>query len=207
MESEKDIVHDVGESPAVAGSSFSEIEALETLEGGRKDALVVYFSRTGKTKAVAEKIAKYLNADIKEVMGEEDFSGVLGALKLSYRALMKNKSNLKNPPVIESCYKAIWVGGPVHASSLASPLFAWIEDNKDLLKSGEREVFLFGTEGGSGHNGMFSQAEAIMGTKVLKKVIVLSKDVEAFDPEKSLRTGEEKHGESQSCEGEKHEAK
>lgn len=188
MEGEKETVVNAGESSVVAENSLNEGKASE----GQKGTLVVYFSRTGKTRTVAEKIAKFLDADIEEIVGEEDFSGVWGALKLSYRALMKTRSQLKNPPAVELHHKAIWIGGPVHASSLASPLFTWVEDNKDLLKQEGREIFLFGTEGGSGHEGMFAQAENMIGVKALKKVSVFSRDVEAFDPEKILKAGEEK---------------
>lgn len=174
-------------SPATE-NAFNEKNA----SASQKDTLVIYFSRTGKTRTIAEKIAKFLDASIEEVVGEEDFSGVWGALKLSYRALMKTRSPLKNPPRVEPWHKAIWIGGPVHASSLASPLFTWIEDNKDLLKQEGREIFLFGTEGGSGHDGMFTQAENIIGVKALKKVSVFRRDVETFDPEKYLKIGEEK---------------
>lgn len=170
----------------------SVVAAEATLENkenniseAQKDTLVVYYSRTGTTKIIAEKIAKFLGADIGEITGEEDLSGLWGALKLSYRVLSKSRTQLKNPPEIKRCYKNIWIGGPVHASSLASPLFTWIDDNKKSLNQEGRQIFLFGTEGRTGHDGMFAQTEKLIGVKALRKLIVTRNDIESFDPEKS----------------------
>lgn len=167
-----------------------EPDMIEAPSKVQKDALVVYFSRTGRTKIIAEKIAKYLGADIKEIVGSEDFSSLWGALKLSYRVLAKTKTQLKDPPKIEACYKTIWIGSPVHASSLASPLYTWICDNKDALREEGRKISLFATGGGMGYDGMFSQAETLIGVKATNKIAVFHKDAETFDPEKALKTTE-----------------
>ena len=162
-----------------------EEEGESAATGQPKDTLVVYFSRTGVTKKVAEKLAAFLGADIEEVVASEDLLGAWNYMKLAYRAFTTNRSQLKVSPAIKPQHKTIWIGGPVHASALASPLFSWIEDNKDALKEEGRQVFLFATEISSGHGGLFAQAETLLGTKVERKFCVFQKQVDAFDPAKT----------------------
>ena len=50
----------------VAGSSF-----------GQKKALVLYYSQTSNTKAVAQEIAKRTGADIEEIQAVKPYDGVL----------------------------------------------------------------------------------------------------------------------------------
>lgn len=163
----------------------NETTEENNVTGTQKDILIVYYSRSGSTKKVAEKLAKFIDADTEEITTEEDLSGAWGYLKLCYRATMRGKSQLKNSPEIKQHYKTIWIGGPVHAYSLSSPLLTWIDDKKEVLKQEGRQISLFGTEGGMGHDWMFSQAENIIGVKAVRKLVVNAFDVENFDPEKS----------------------
>jgi len=52
-----------------------------TFRGTTMKTLVVYYSRTGKTKFVAEKIAVELKADVEEVVDLKSRSGRFGFLK------------------------------------------------------------------------------------------------------------------------------
>ena len=64
-------------------------------------ALVVYYSRTGNTRAVAERIAQELGAEIEEVLDKKKRSGALGFLLGGKDATMGNKTEIaetsKNP--------------------------------------------------------------------------------------------------------------
>lgn len=53
-------------------SSSASPESSKTVSGGK--TLVVYYSATGSTKAVAEKIAKTLNADIFKLVPEKPYT-------------------------------------------------------------------------------------------------------------------------------------
>ena len=58
-----------GDDRLSSSSSSTESSKSETVSGGK--TLVVYYSATGSTKAVAEKIAKNLNADTFELVPEK----------------------------------------------------------------------------------------------------------------------------------------
>jgi len=54
-------------------------------------ALVVYYSRTGNTKFVAEKIAQELGADIEEVIDKKNRFGLINYLRAGGDALRRKK--------------------------------------------------------------------------------------------------------------------
>lgn len=60
-------------SQAVAVTEEEELESVENQTTG-KDILVVYFSATGTTKSVAEKIADITDADLYEIVPAEGYS-------------------------------------------------------------------------------------------------------------------------------------
>ena len=59
--------------------------------------LVVYYSRTGNTRFVAEAIAQSLEADIEEIKDGKNRMGVFGFLRRGYEAIFKNLQILKCP--------------------------------------------------------------------------------------------------------------
>ena len=58
-------------------------------------ALVVFYSRTGNTKRIAEDISKTLNADIEELYDAKGRKGITGWLVSGMDARLKRKANLR----------------------------------------------------------------------------------------------------------------
>ena len=71
--------------------------------------LVVYYSRTGFTKLVAEMIADKLGADCKEIIDKTDRKGVLGYLKAARDAMQKKKTKIAR---LEMMARGARVGSP-----------------------------------------------------------------------------------------------
>ncbi len=95
--------------------------------------LVVYYSRTGNTRKIAQELSRKLNADIDEIKDKKK-RGFLGVWLKGSRQAMKGKSSeiifSKNP----ENYGLIILGGPVWAWNLIPPLRRYLEENKDKIK-------------------------------------------------------------------------
>ena len=65
--------------------------------------LVVYYSRTGNTRKVAEEIENTLNCDIEEIIDTKNRSGLLNYITSGFQASRKKLTtleNIKNDPAI-----------------------------------------------------------------------------------------------------------
>ena len=84
--------------------------------------LVVYYSRTGKTRFVAEKVASELKADIEEVVDLKNRSGRFGFLRAGYDATRGNETEIGKTQKSPSNFELIVVGTPVWNSRPASAI-------------------------------------------------------------------------------------
>jgi len=84
--------------------------------------IVVFYSRKGNTKKVAEKLAAQLNCDIAEITETKSRNGLFGFIRSGREALSK-----KTPPIILpekkwDEYETYYLGTPIWASNMASPV-------------------------------------------------------------------------------------
>lgn len=117
--------------------------------------LVVYFSRTGTTKKVAEKIASEIGADIEEIKEEKPRKGFLGYMRSGREATLKSKPKIDDPLKKPKEYDLVIIGTPVWSWGVSSPVRSYINLVKDDLKG----VAFFCTMGGSGGKNAFKHME------------------------------------------------
>ncbi|HIE05401.1 MAG TPA: hypothetical protein EYP58_01230 [bacterium (Candidatus Stahlbacteria)] len=89
--------------------------------------LVVYYSRTGRTRKVAEAIARGLEADIEAITDNVNRSGPIGYLRSGRDAIFKvapEIETLKNDP---AGYDLIIVGTPIWAMTISAPVRAFLQ--------------------------------------------------------------------------------
>lgn len=138
--------------------------------------IVLYYSRSQKTKAVAETLASELKIDIVEIKDYKSREGVLNYAKASIDALRENKTNIYFEDIEEldlSIYDLIYLGSPTWAGNPAPAIITFIDQmdlrGKDvipfitmtsystsalkrmeekLLARGARPVFFFGIQTG-----------------------------------------------------------
>lgn len=113
--------------------------------------LVVYFSATGTTKAVAEQLADVMNADIWEIVPAETYTEA----DLDWRNKQSRSSlEMSNPdarPMIKMCtdirpYDTIFIGYPIWWGVCPRIIDSWMENN--LLDG--KTLIPFATSGSSG---------------------------------------------------------
>jgi flavodoxin len=129
-----------------ASSVFELLPVQAVREKSMPRALVVYFSRTGYTRKIAEDIAARCGADIEGIQDVRDRSGMWGYLRSAREALGKRLIDIRPPIRNPSDYNVVILGTPVWASNICSPMRAYVTTHREEF----RQVAFFCTQGGSG---------------------------------------------------------
>jgi flavodoxin len=111
--------------------------------------LIVYYSRTGNTRMIAEEIAKHLKADIEEVKDTQNRKGIIGYLRSGYQANRKKLTSLEKPVNNPTEYDLIIIGTPIWAGKMSVPIRTYLNQFKDEIE----QMAIFCTYGGSGLEG------------------------------------------------------
>ena len=120
-------------------------------------SLVVYYTRGGNTRFVAETIAAEIGADMEEVVDLRKRSGILGYLRGGKDASQGKETEIS--PTIKSPtgYELIILGSPIWAGKPAPAITTYLKKN-DL--SGKK-VAVFFSQGGKKITG-FEEAKSLM---------------------------------------------
>lgn len=89
-------------------------------------SLVVYYSRTGNTKFVAEEIAAELGADLEEIVDLKSRDGKMGWLSASRDATGNRQTNISETKRNPADYDLIVIGTPVWAWSPSAAIRTYI---------------------------------------------------------------------------------
>ncbi|MDO4869738.1 MAG: flavodoxin [Bacillota bacterium] len=143
-----------------------QTEAAETQDAGEHNALVVYFSRTGEqyevgeinkgnTAIVAEMIAEEMDADLFEVMPEEDYypytyDELTDVAKKEQEENARPAYQKDNVPDL-SGYDTVFIGAPVWWGDWPMIMYTFFEDNAEALAG--KTLVPFSTHEGSGLSG------------------------------------------------------
>jgi len=98
-----------------------------------KDAvktLIIYYSRTGKTKLISETLAKNINADLLEIKDPQDRSGAWGFLKSGLDAFRHIHTPIEpeNPDI--SPYSVIIIATPIWSWNVSTPIHTLFQKNR-----------------------------------------------------------------------------
>jgi hypothetical protein len=93
-----------------------------------KKILVVYFSRTGRTREAARAIAQALDADLEELNDPSAHGGLFGYLRSGFDVTSRQKANLAPPVHDPSKYELVVVGTPVWHARLSSPVRTYLAE-------------------------------------------------------------------------------
>jgi flavodoxin len=135
--------------------------------------LVVYYSRTGATKNVAEHIAKALKCDIEQVLDRKDRSGAWGYMAAGRDAMKKKLTGISSTKKNPAGYDLVVVGTPVWAWTVCPAVRTYLEKNKNSLD----KVAFFCTMAGSGAEKAFAEMESVCAKKPVVTLSLLTKEV------------------------------
>lgn len=127
-------------------------------------ALVIYYSRTGNTRKVAEAIASALRAraevDVEELKDlEKRKLGFIGFMAAGRDALLKRNTPIEPVQADTEAYDVVIVGTPVWAWGMTSAVRTFLDER---AKGFKRTAF-FLTTGGTGREKTFKQMAASCG--------------------------------------------
>lgn len=133
-------------------------------------SLVIYYSRSGTTKKVAERISTLLGGEIEEIHDLTKRSGIVGWLKAGRDASSRRLTTLepmKNDP---AAYDIVVVGTPVWAHTMSTPMRSYILKYKE----GFNKVAFFCTYTLRNDN-PFDEMESLCGKKPVATLRLLMK--------------------------------
>jgi multimeric flavodoxin WrbA len=128
-------------SPFAAASSVtgqSETPPTSLTAAPGQKPLVVFYSRTGKTRIVANALAQHFSCAIEEIQSTEDRTGILGAFTCVLDQLLDRDDYLLPYSKDLSAYNPIIIATPIWLGKLSSPIRTFIKQTG--LK--DKEVYL-----------------------------------------------------------------
>jgi flavodoxin len=136
-------------------------------------ALVVFYSRTGNTREVAQAIAQEMPCDIEEIYDTQKRSGIIGWLKSGYQANRHKITVLKEINHNPSDYDLLIIGTPIWAGFPSVPISTYLIENKDKFK----KVSFFCTFGGSGFEKAIQNMTELCGKKPVETLGVKAEEI------------------------------
>ena len=135
--------------------------------------LVVYYSLSGNTRFVAEKIAEQLDADLCEVTDKKHRKGKLLYIKGGYAALRQKLTDIEVSKSIKD-YDFIIVGSPVWAGRITPAIRTFlVEDDFS-----DKQVAYFVTLGGNKAEKTLKNIKTSVPPKTAFSELVISKALE-----------------------------
>jgi flavodoxin len=137
-----------------------------------KKIIVVYYTRTGTTKKVAEAIADNLKCEIEEIIDTKNRKGIFGWLRSGSDAMRERLAVIKDIKHNPAAYDMVIMGTPNWGSNLVPAIRTYITQNKGNLKN----VAFFCTTDGSGEK-VLKNLEILLGRKPVFSLGFISKEV------------------------------
>ncbi|MEI6297022.1 MAG: NAD(P)H-dependent oxidoreductase [bacterium] len=144
--------------------------------------LIIYYSRTGNTRKIAEKIKELTNWEIEEIQENKDRHGILGYFLSGRDATLKKTVEIKTIKNDLTKFDTIIIGTPVWAFNVSAPIRTFLRENKNNFK----KIAFFCTMDGGGAERAFSEMETESGIKPIKTIYFTNKEIPQTQIENKL---------------------
>lgn len=136
---------------ALCGCGGKQAEQAAEEKAGNDSTLIVYYSQTGTTKAVAEELQKQLGCDIVAIEALEPYDCDYPSTIARWRSELENGEKVGINPVEVNLddYHTIFLGFPIWGGNYASPMATFLED----YSLAGKKVVTFATFGSGGIDG------------------------------------------------------
>ncbi len=113
--------------------------------------LLVYYSRTGRTKDIALAIKSKLECDIVEIHDKANRKGFMGYVKSSLQTILGQQTELNIIDHNPKDYELVIIGTPIWVQNMSVPIRTYLYQFGNKMQ----EVAFFCTMGGSGFETTF----------------------------------------------------
>ena len=135
--------------------------------------LVVFYSRSGRTKKIAEAISGILKCEKEEIFDLKNRKGIPGFLSAGTDANLRRLTAIKEIKNNPSLYDLVIIGTPVWSSNISTPIRTYLSLYKDNFK----EVAFFCTRLGSNVEKVFADMEGICQKTPIALLALTSREV------------------------------
>jgi len=97
--------------------------------------LVTFYSRSGKTKKIAETISKILKCDKEEIFDIKSREGIVGFLSAGTDANLRRLTAIKEIKNNPSLYDLVIIGTPIWSSNISTPIRTYLSLHKEGFKN------------------------------------------------------------------------
>jgi len=143
--------------------------------------LVVYYSRTGVTKKLADFIAKKIGAQTEEIKDTINRAGAVGYLLAGRDATLRKLTKLETPKLNPAGFDLVVIGTPIWSWNMSAPIRTYLEEYKTEFK----QVAFFCTMGGSGDERAFREMGEIIGKKTIANLALKTQEIASNNFEKA----------------------
>jgi flavodoxin len=119
--------------------------------------LVIYYSRTGTTQALAEEIARACDAEWVAINAVAQHRGIAGYIRSAVEAALHLNTPIQVGQHAPRNYDLVVVGTPIWFWNVASPVRTYLKKNRRQF----RQLAFFCTYGGSGQRKVLADLAAI----------------------------------------------
>ena len=135
--------------------------------------LIVFYSRTGNTRAVALAIAQALNADVEEIIDKKRRDGRLGFIVSGKDAMLKQATEIEEPAKNPADYDLVLAGTPVWANTMCAAVRTYLTRQKSALPN----VAFFLTTRMSGVDSTFNNMQELAGKAPVATLAVMERAI------------------------------
>jgi flavodoxin len=136
-------------------------------------SLVVFYSRSGNTKKVAEAIAKEVKGDLEELVDLQRRSGPIGFIRSGRDASQKKLARLQKTFYDPSQYDLVIVGTPIWAGNITPAVRTYLKENREKIK----DAAFFFTFGGSGSQASIDEMKQLYGREARGTLMLTQREV------------------------------
>lgn len=136
-------------------------------------SLVIYYSLSGHTHKVAEKLSETLKCDLEDIKCGELYHCFFGYIRAGYHSWKGYMPSIEPEKHVPVDYDLVLIGTPIWVGRIAAPMRTYLKAHKGDIK----RVGFFLTYGGSDPTQVFKELEDLCGCNAEAKLSVLTKDI------------------------------